>query len=262
VKIHAAVFRWVAFVEVTSFIALVTARFAGQDSPKTQPLPTVQQVMDRYVNALGGRDAIFKHKAMTVREKLEIPDKGLSLDRVVYFKDGKSHEELTLPDGGHYQSGYDGAIAWEMHPSTGPAIIRGNEAKSKARDADMYYPAHTLDYFTSMEVADIAEFEGRACYHLKGTNNWGKVNEHFYEIATGLLAGYRFNSAWRGGAGDERVVFSDYKDFGGWMMPTRIDHKEPQRTLSEVIKSVTFDDVSDSIFKLPGAVETLVKKEN
>jgi hypothetical protein len=36
---------------------------------------------------------------------------------------------------------------------------------------------------------------------------------------------YRFNSAWRGGAGEEIEVFSDYKAFGGWLMPTREAHK-------------------------------------
>lgn len=218
--------------------------------------------MDRYVRALGGHDTIFKHQSMTVREKLEVSDMSLSLDQIAYFKGGKSHEDLTLPDGRRYQSGYDGTVAWEMRPSTGAALIHGDEAKSKARDADMYYPARILDYFGSMEVAGITEFEGHTCYHLKGVNKWGKIDEQFYDTTTGLLAGCRFNSAWRGGAGDESEVFSDYKDFGGWLMPTRIEHKEPKRTVTEVVSSVTFDDVADAVFDPPDAVKTLLSKEH
>ena len=45
-----------------------------------------------------------------------------------------------------------------------------------------------------------------------------------------------FHSAWRGG-GDESEVFSDYKDFSGWMIPTRIERKEPKRTITEVVNS-------------------------
>jgi hypothetical protein len=248
------------FLSACLFFAPGAIRLGAQSSTKSAALPTVQEVMDRYVQALGGRDAIFRHKSMTVREKLEVEGKGISLDRVVSFKDGNSHEKIVFQDGTGYQSGYDGTTAWEMDSKSGPALIKGDEAKSKARDADMYYPARILDYFNSMEVVDISEFEGHACYHLKGTNKWGKVNEHFYDTTSGLLIGYRFNSSWRGGAGEEREVFTDYKNFDGWLIPTRVAHKDPNRTLTEVISSVTFDDVPDSAFHLPDAVKALLGK--
>jgi hypothetical protein len=53
----------------------------------------------------------------------------------------------------------------------------------------MYYPAHVLDYFRSMEVVGVTDFEGHTCYHLQGTNQWGIVNEQFYDTSTGLLMG-------------------------------------------------------------------------
>jgi hypothetical protein len=109
--------RLAVFLGIVSVLAVMMASLAGQNSAKTQPLPTVQQVMDRYVKALGGHDAIFKHKSMTIREKLNV--EAVSLDRVVYYKDGKMLEDLTLPDGGRYQSGYDGKVAWEMSTSGG-----------------------------------------------------------------------------------------------------------------------------------------------
>jgi hypothetical protein len=162
---------------------------------------------------------------MTVRGKYEIPSQGLSLDRTVYYKDDKFLYDAALPDGTHYQEGFDGTVAWQLHPKKGPAISEGNEIKSKARDADMHYPGHILDYFSSMTVVDVTNFEGHTCYHLKGTNKWGIVNEQFFDATTGLLVGYKFNSAWRGGSGDESEVFSDYKDFNGWLRPTLDTHK-------------------------------------
>ncbi|MFZ1006613.1 MAG: hypothetical protein WAN65_07250 [Candidatus Sulfotelmatobacter sp.] len=59
-----------------------------------------------------------------------------------------------MPDGTRYQEGFDGTVAWQLHPKKGPAISEGNEIKSKARDADMHYPGHILDYFSSMAVVD------------------------------------------------------------------------------------------------------------
>ena len=123
--------------------------------------------------------------------------------------------EIVLPNGSRYQEGFDGTVAWQLQPGQPAAISEGNEVKSKQRDADMYYPGRILDYFSSMNVVDVTDFEGHTCYHLRGTNKWGIVNEHFYDTTSGLLVGYKFNSSWRGGPGDEFEVFSDYKDFGG-----------------------------------------------
>ena len=130
--------RLVVLLSMVSGFAVGTASVAGQDSPKTSPLPTVQQVMDRYVKALGGHDAIFKHQSMTVRGKFELSREGLSLDRTGYYKGGKMLYEITFPDGSHYQEGFDGTVAWQLHPRNGPAISQGDEVKSKERDADMY----------------------------------------------------------------------------------------------------------------------------
>ena len=244
-------------------ILLAASSLSAQDASKAKPLPTVQQVMDRYVTAIGGHDAIFKHKSMTVHGKYEVS--GLSLDRVAYYKDGKMLYQITLPNGGHYQEGFDGTVAWQINPGTPgkeASISQGDEVKAKQRDADMYYPARILDYFSSMEVVDIVDFEGHTCYHLKGNNKWGKINEQFYDTTTGLLIGYRFNSSWRGGAGDESEVFSDYKDFGGWLMPTKSTGKGADATQVQTVTSVTFDDVDDSVFALPPSIKTLLKAKS
>jgi hypothetical protein len=231
------------------------------DSNTAKSLPTAQQVMDRYVTALGGRDSIFEHKSMTVRGTFEVSEKGPRLDRSAYYKSGKMLYEVTLPNGSRYQEGYDGTVAWQLHPQSGAALSEGKEVKSKQRDADMYYPAHVLDYFRSMEVVGVTDFEGHTCYHLKGTNQWGIVNEQFYDTSTGLLTGYRFNSAWRGGVGEEIEVFSDYKAFDGWLMPTRDAHKSADGLQVQTTSTVTFDDVSDSVFALPGAIKALLAKK-
>jgi hypothetical protein len=242
------------------FVALAAPSFSGQNSPKTGSLPNVQEVMDHFVRAVGGRDAIFKHRSMTMHGKVVLSDKGPTVDRSVYYKDRKMLYEITLPGGGEYKEGFDGNIAWQLHPLSGPVILQDDLAKSKQRDADMYYPGRILDYFRSMEVVDVTDFEGHTCYHLKGTNKWGKVNEHFYDTASGLLIGYRFNSSWRGGSGDESEVFSDYTDFGGWLMPTRAAHRSAEGEQMETTTSVSFDDVADSVFTLPDPVKALLAK--
>jgi hypothetical protein len=259
-KIRAVLPTFIVVAKLIAFLALASAVLRSQDSPKTSPLPTVEEVMDHYVTALGGHDVIFKHKSMTIRGQFELSDKGPSLDRTVYYKDGRILYKIAMPVG-VYEEGYDGSVAWRLHPKSGPAILKGDEVKSKERDADMYYPARILQYFKSMDVVEVTDFEGHSCYHLKGTNKWGIVNEQFYDTTTGLLVGYKFNSSWRGGSGDETEVFSDYRDFGGWLMPTRTAHISADGMQMETTTSVSFDDVPDSVFTLPDAINALLSKK-
>lgn len=254
---HITFFGFIVFLGAVPILFVPAASVAAGQSSESPPLPTVEQVMARYVKAVGGHNAIFKHDSMTVHGKIELSDKGPILDRTAYYKVGKMLYQVTLPDGKVYQEGFDGSLAWQLHPRNGPAISEGDEVKSKARDADMHYPGHILDYFRSMEVVDVTDFEGHRCHHLKGINKWGKVNEHFYDATSGLLIGYRFNSSWRGGSGDESEVFSDYKNFDGWLMPTRATHKSADGVQVETTTSVTFGDVADTVFVLPDAIKQL-----
>ncbi len=56
-------------------------------------------------------------------------------------------------------------------------------------------------------------------------------------------------------------MFSDYKDFGGWLMPTRAVHRSADGTQVETVTSVSFDDVADSVFALPDSVKALLAKK-
>lgn len=252
-------FRLITVASATFVVAPLASQVRATQRPR---LPSARAVLARYVEALGGRSAIFAHRSMTVRERVEIPARGLRLERVIRNVGRASRDRLEIPTGGSYESGYDAGVAWDIPPGAPPRIMRGGEALSKARDADMYYPARVLDYFDSLKVVGVERFEEHICYHLKGVNRWGQVNEHFYDTTTGLLVGYRFNSAWRGGAGEERMVVTAYRRFGRWLMPTRIEHRSARETLVEEIDTVTFDNVPHSAVALPDTIAALARTEH
>jgi hypothetical protein len=236
----------------SSFLALGVACAATAQTK--EKLPTAEEVLDRYVEVTGGREALLRYKSMTMHGRGQDPAKNIEREGVFYTKDGKMLQRILLPGGKTDESGYDGQTAWDLGPDGKAVIHEGDEIKTIARDADMYYHLRVMKYFKSMEVVDVKEFNGRACYHLKGINNWGKVNEQFYDKENGLLVGYAFNTAWRGGDGDATETFEEYKDFGGVRMATKNTHREGGDVSIFRITSVTYDDVSDDVFRLPEAV--------
>jgi hypothetical protein len=228
-------------------------------------LPAAQVVLDRHVEATGGKDALLRHKSMTMHGRYQEPNRKLDVETTFYTKGGnKMLLRATLPGNKEYASGYDSETAWALHPD-GTAEVHDDAdyLKTTARDADMYYHLHVLQYFRSMEVVDVQQFNGRPCYHLRGINNWGKVNEQFYDKENGLLLGYKFNTAWRGGKGDASVTFEDYRDFDGVKMAAKTTSRDGDDLSISLITSVTYDDVDDQVFALPAAIKAkLAEKKN
>jgi len=232
--------------------------FARQSSAE---LPTVSQVLNRYVEATGGREALLRHASMTMHGHMQAQGQKADVEMVSYSKGTKQVQRTILPDGKVYVTGYDGQVAWDVDPAGKVVIHHGDEVKTIARDADMYYHLHVLDYFKKLEVVGVKEFQGHQCYDLKGVNNWNQPNEQFYDKDSGLLIGYFFNTKWRGGPGDTTATFDDYKDFGGVLMPAKIIGRDANGVSIGIIDSVTYDDVDDSVFVLPDAVKKAVAQE-
>jgi hypothetical protein len=226
--------------------------------PVQGQLPTVESVLERYVEVTGGREALLRHKSMTVHGRYQEPAVKLDVQTVTYTGAGKLLQVAVLPVG-KAMSGYDGQTAWDLDSHGNVTIHEGDVVRSIARDADMYYHLHVMRYFRSMEVVDVRPFSGRPCYHLKGINNWGRQNEQFYDKETGLLLGYAFNTAWRGGNGDATATFEDYRDFGGVRMATKTTSRDGDSLSVVTITSVTYDDVPDSVFVMPEAVRAKLK---
>lgn len=258
--------RWLLTVSTGLALARLPSLWAGEavvvgavPAPAVPgKLPTVQWVLERYVTATGGRQALLRRKSMTVHGRGYEPATKRAVSAVFYTKDGKFLQVVTLP-AGQSLSGYDGHTAWDLDAHGKVTIQHGDVVKSIRRDGDMYYHLHVMQYFRSMEVVDVQEFNGRLCYHLQGVNNWGQRNEQFYDIATGLLVGYAFNTAWRGGHGAATQLFEDYRDFGGVRMPTKNTTRDGNDVSVFTIASVTWDDVPDSLFELPPAVHARLR---
>ena len=214
-------------------------------------LPSAQVVTDRFAQALGGVPAIGKHESITTTLRYEIPGKHVVLQEITYAKPFKALTVFKFPDGRASFTGYDGKDAWAIDKDGQVHHAKPEVLPSVRRDADILYFTHILDYFRSLQTEDVETFDGRPCYRLLGVNNWGIQNEQFYDVKTGLLAGYRFDPSWRGGPKGATIqTFSDYKDFDGSKFATRIVTTDPDGTQIETVTDVSYAPIDDSVFFL------------
>jgi hypothetical protein len=220
-------------------------------------LHTADAVLDRYKQVLGGVDAIGKVQSETVRG--EVGGTGMTgKTTFVYFaKPFKTLLKVTRPNGTEVVSGFDGTVSWSIDPK-GASIDKDTALEAVRRDADLQYPLHQPDYFKNLDFAGVTDFEGHRCYWLQGTTRWGKDNNQFYDVETGLLVGYRFQVD-NASTAVMIVDFQDYKNFGGPLMATKRISHSGDHSQTFTFTSVSYEPLADSMFDLPQAVKALLK---
>ena len=244
--------------------ALTTLIFAGaglilphQVWPQSGQLKTAAAVLDRYKQVLGGVEAIAKVQSETVHGEIEGTGLSGKSTFVSYAKPFKQLFKVTRADGSEAISGFDGEVSWSVD-SQGATIDKDTAPEAVRRDADLQYALHQPDYFKNLDLAGVTDFDGRPCYWLHGTTHWGKDNNQFYDVQTGLLAGYRFQADDKSAA-VSTLVFQDYKNFGGPLVATKLTSRTADHVRTFTFTSVSYEPLADSIFELPQAVKALAK---
>jgi hypothetical protein len=247
------------FASALRVITIVAVLFAGSALvwPQSAQLTTVDAVLEKYQHALGGVEAIRHVVSETRHGEIEATGMNGKATFIAYAKPFKSFFKVTRPDGHEIISGFDGRVSWSVTPQ-GASIDHDTPVEAVRRDADLQYALHQPDYFQKLEFAGVTDFDGRSCYWLHGTTQWGKDNNQFYDVHTGLLAGYRYQSDASSSA-TTTALFQEYKRFGGPLVATKMIFRTGDRRQTFTVTSVSYKPLTDSIFDLPDAVKALLK---
>ena len=221
-----------------------------------RPLNSVEAVLDRYKQALGGVDAIAKVQSETVYGEIDGSGMAAKSSFVYFAKPFKTLIKVTRADGSEVTSGFDGRVSWSVD-AKGASIDKDTALEAVRRDADLQYALHQPAYFNKLEFSGVTDFEGRSCYWLHGTTHWGKDNNQFYDVQTGLLQGYRFQADDSSGT-IVIVLFEDYKSFGGPLIATKITSRSGDQRRTFTYKTVNYAPLANSVFDLPKAVRALL----
>jgi hypothetical protein len=242
--------------------APLAAQTAQAPAPAAKPaeLPTARVVIDRHIEAVGGRAVIMKHSSTHLKGTISIPSAGISGPFEVFAaKPNKMTSKATLAGLGDFIEGYDGKIAWSVNPSTGPMLAQGKELEQKKFDADFYGDLRESGKYESMTVTEQTTFDGRPCYKVTLVRKGGGEDIEYYDVATGLKAGATMTRESPMGAITVTQIQTDYKKFGDLMQPSTLKQSAMGMEQIITITSAEYDKVDPAVFELPAVIKGLVK---
>ena len=198
----------------------VAAETRTAGTPKETP-PTADQVLDKYVEALGGKAAIDKLESRVMKGAWITPN-GMTLSYEVYQSGpDKLYTVLNTPKEGTFEKGFDGNVGWEKSAG-GIRSLEDSELFYLRRYPNFFKDIKLKEQFTRLTFAGKDKIDDKEVYVLRGTTTDNKRERLYFDVQTGLLLRRSTSLTNSIGVIPEQVDFEDYRDAGGLKLPFTI----------------------------------------
>jgi hypothetical protein len=223
-------------------------------------LPTADQILARYVEALGGEQAIRKVTSRVItamRQNLSLPTVPLPapLQTEDYEKAPNLTVTFTQTPAGIATEGFDGSSVWSQDAQGRVSEAAGVVQTRGKRAADFYESLNLKQEYTRMQVQGITKVGDRNAYLVIGYSQGDSPERLFFDTQTGLLL--RKITVVPTPVGDlpTGTDYDDYRDVGtGVRVPFLIRILAVSPTISATIRVQKVQDnvaIDDAKFAKP-----------
>ena len=232
-----------ALLILTVILSLTSTPGSSERKADTEA-PTLEQILDKYVQALGGRASLEKVNSRASKgafTSIHLKTKG---PIELYAKAPNKWLMVLVAQGyGNYRRGFNGTVAWEKYPGRDTT---GNLSGFSKRDAEFYLPLKFRETFSKVALKDNEKLGERETAVLEAPGE-GNLKRWYFDNESGLLL--RSETRSLSGKTLESVDYDDYRVVDGVKEPFNIrivdrDGTDFNIKLSEVEHNRLIDDAS------------------
>lgn len=246
----------------TSALALAAVSLALAAPLRAQALPDARQLLEKHIEAVGGRAAVEGRQSVKITSTLDFPAVGLTGTGVtVVARPNRVAATMEFAGVGQIKSGFDGTVGWSTSPMTGPSLSEGEELEQTREAAgflESVFQVSEPSEYRALETVERTEMGGRPCWKVKLTRASGRESFACFDVETGLIVGSQRKQVSRMGEMEMVSVLSDYKDFGGVKVATRTSLTVGPQTINATVTAVEWNAAEPNAFELPAEIKTLV----
>jgi zinc protease len=227
-----------------------------------EPLPKAETIMDRFIEVTGGKAAYDKRKNKVSTGTIEMAAMNLkgSMTRYSAAPD-KSYVSMELDGVGKIEQGTTANVAWQKDVMQGARVKSGEEKAQAIREGVFNAPVNWKKMFPKAETTGVETIDGEVCYKVVLTPADGKPETTYYQKKSGLAVKTVATAASPMGDVEVEVDVSDYKDFDGVLMPTKMVQKFAGQEMAMTVQTVKINqEIPAERFDPPAEIKALLDK--
>lgn len=238
---------------------------AAAQEPK---LPPAEKILDKTIEAQGGRAAFEKHQNMVRKGSLMIEAAGQKTEASIQIYEAAPNLRYVVVFIGlqnKIESGTDGTTHWTMRTPGGIEIEEGEKRAESELRSTFNALLHWRDLYAQVETTGTETVDGQSCYKVELRPPVGQPVTFFYDRKTGLPI--RVDTISKSGPAELPMStrLEDYREVDG----VQVAHKTVRTvtpptgqpaTYTTEWKSVEFNvDLPADRFELPAQVKSEAK---
>lgn len=224
----------------------------GQTIEKSGSLPTVDEVLSKYVAALGGAAAINAVKSRVTKGTLDVAgiSRGGTFETTA-LAPNKVSTVIQAHPLGTVKVGYNGRTGWTSNAKS-VSVLKGSELARLQRDADFYGQVRVKNNYANVTLAGMSKIGFRDVYVLELQPATGPAEKLYLDAQTYIPV--RINSVRLTGAVPEpvEIYLDDWREVDGIKYPFSISQRFAKLTLTFTVSEVKHNlEIDAAIFEPP-----------
>jgi len=151
-----------------------------------QNLPTGKEVIEDFIKAIGGRDALAKLKNRHIKATVEMRQLGFKGTMTAYqARPNKCYSKMDFGSFWIIERGTDGQVVWELDSMGGPRIVEAQERSLML----LFYEFDPTNYeklYEKIECVGLVEIAAQICYEVKLTPRQCMPYTSYFSRVSGL----------------------------------------------------------------------------
>jgi hypothetical protein len=192
--------------------------------PRMPVLPSVDDVLAKYVRALGGEQALRKVKSRAIVGTRDVPTGAGGLVPVtaaveIYHKAPNLLVHINKAKTFTVSEGFDGTAAWAQTVAGAVSTLPPPDDERTRRRANLYEPLELKSSYEQMDVTGIEIIGTRQAYVVTAVPERDTPERLYFDVDTGLLLRRAVFMNTAAGPSPFEVDFEDYRDADGVKVP-------------------------------------------
>jgi hypothetical protein len=218
------------------------------------PTASADQILNRYVEAIGGRAAWKKLTSRVSTGTIDVPDMHIAGTVEFHEKAPNRLLRVIILNGASFRQGFDGTTGWTDDPQDGLRTQTGVELEDTRLDADFYHPLDLRQLYSKFTLTGTEKIGEHDTYVIEAARTGADPDKMYFDVKTGLALRIISRRHSAEGLSTYQEDMEDYREVDGIKLPFIV-----HQSITKPSFTITFAEVhhnvelSDGEFSKPAA---------